>query len=57
MAAAGSPLKMSALAKMATMQEHLTQDEDAAFSHEDAVFSVFEYDGRRLEKQFLPADA
>lgn len=48
---------MKNLAKMATMQEHLTQKEDAAFDHKDAVLSVFQYHGRKLEQQVVAAES
>ena len=50
-----APLQMAALAKMATMQEHLTQEEDAAFDHVGSVLSVFEYHGRQLDRHEMPA--
>ena len=40
------PLHMGELAKMTTMQEHLTQQQDSAVNHVDSVLSAFEYHGR-----------
>eukprot|EP01052_Picozoa_sp_SAG31_P027674 SAG31_NODE_2607_length_5389_cov_1.257467_3_plen_247_part_00 len=46
---------MAALAKMATMQEHLTKDDDAAFDHVDALISMVEFRGWNLDRQEMRA--